>query len=242
MLETDSTELPKEIVENELSSLSNNIASCLSAISLKVGSDKKTVGCVEECVIAAEELQTLGGLVKTDIRAVSESVAAISGQIEQLESLFQNIDRLEEFIKQTHGFPLFLLFCLCKYHTCAGLRLPEFIEIAESEDDTPVEVSSKIECEIPLTGNSSKSKKIKRKIRRRKKYKVIKLSEGVYKSETKTSTFKVIPLSIPPPQPSFNFRAQLLQKRTENQRLTKTEQAGLQHKNKWFAATRPACR
>lgn len=66
----------------------------------QVGSDKKTVGCVEECVIAAEELQTLGGLVKTDIRVVSESVAAINGQIEQLEGLFRNIDRLEGFVKQ----------------------------------------------------------------------------------------------------------------------------------------------
>lgn len=66
----------------------------------QVGSDKETIGCVEECVIAAEELQTLGGLVRTDIRAVSDSVAAINEQIEQLESLFRNIDRLEEFVKQ----------------------------------------------------------------------------------------------------------------------------------------------
>ncbi|EJW76267.1 hypothetical protein WUBG_12824 [Wuchereria bancrofti] len=92
---------------------------------------------------------------------------------------------------------------------------------------------------MPVAGNTSKGKKV-RKIRRRKKYKVVKLNESTYKSETKTSTFKVVPLSMPPPQPSFNFRARLLQSRTKNQRLTKMEQAGLQHKNKWFAATRPA--
>ncbi|KAL3995162.1 hypothetical protein ACH3XW_24670 [Acanthocheilonema viteae] len=120
--------------------------------------------------------------------------------------------------------------------------LPDFVEVEESEDDAPKEVSSKVQCEVSLTGTTSKDKKVKKKIRRRKKYKVIKLSDGVYSLETKTSIFKVVPLSTPPPQPSFNFRAQLLQKRTKNQRLTKMEQAGLQHKNKWFAATRPARR
>lgn len=70
----------------------------------QIASDKETIGCVEECVIAAEELQTLGGLVKTDIRAVSDSVTAINEQIEQLESLFRNIDLLEEFVKQVSRF------------------------------------------------------------------------------------------------------------------------------------------
>ncbi|VIO94746.1 Uncharacterized protein BM_BM9488 [Brugia malayi] len=120
--------------------------------------------------------------------------------------------------------------------------LPDFIEVREeSEDDSPIEASSKVQCQMPVAGNTSKGKKV-RKMRRRKKYKVVKLNENVYKSETKTSTFKVVPLSMPPPQPSFNFRARLLQSRTKNQRLTKMEQAGLQHKNKWFAATRPARR
>lgn len=36
MLETSSAELPKEIVKDELTTLSNNITSCLSAVSLKV--------------------------------------------------------------------------------------------------------------------------------------------------------------------------------------------------------------
>ncbi|VDO60903.1 unnamed protein product [Onchocerca flexuosa] len=119
--------------------------------------------------------------------------------------------------------------------------LPDFIEIEkDSEDDSPMEISSKIQCEMPATENISnlKSKKVKKKTKRQKKYKVIKLNESIYKSETKTSTFKVIPLSVSPPQPSSNFRAQLLQKRTKNQRLKKMEQAGLKHKNKWFAATR----
>lgn len=62
--------------------------------------DKETVSCVEECVIASEELQTLGGLVRTDIKAVNDSVLAINGQIEQLELLFQKIDHLEKFVEQ----------------------------------------------------------------------------------------------------------------------------------------------
>ncbi|CAG9536544.1 unnamed protein product [Cercopithifilaria johnstoni] len=248
----------------------------------KVGSDKKTVGC--ECVIATEELQTLGGLVETDIRVVSESVAAINEQIEQLESLFRNIGRTKELIKQrlytlykaphlrrvytsttheaVHPFLIKLLVVFQKKElrqknfkkTRDGKKwkklnknrkerfgLPDFIEIEESEDDSPIEVSSKTQCKMPLMENTSKRKKVRKKVRQRK-YKVIKLNEGVYKSETKTSTFKVIPLSMPSPQPSLNFRAQLLQKRTKNQRLTKMEQAGLQHKNKWFAATRSARR
>uniref|UniRef100_A0A0R3S4S8 WASH_WAHD domain-containing protein n=1 Tax=Elaeophora elaphi TaxID=1147741 RepID=A0A0R3S4S8_9BILA len=275
MLEAGSAEPPKEIVENELSTLSNNITSCLSAISLKVGSDKETINCVEECVIAAEELQTLGGLVKTDIRAVSNSVAVINEQIEQLENLFRNIDRLEEFVKQSYNFRPFSLFCTytekgaikpfgkranesrktskkqeeMETRNGKGLTkiakkgLPDFIEVEESGDDGPMEISSKMQCEMPLIGKTlnSKGKKIKKKIKRRK-YKVIKLNESVYKSETKTSTFKVVPLSVPPLEPSCNFRAQLLQKRTKNQRLTKIEQNGLPHKNKWFAATRPARR
>ncbi|KAM3715737.1 Biogenesis of lysosome-related organelles complex 1 subunit [Dirofilaria immitis] len=100
MLETGSIEPPKEIVKNELSTLSNNITNCLSAVSLKVATDKETINCVEECVIAAEELQILGRLVRTDIKAVGDSVAAINEQIEQLERLFRNIDHLEEFVKQ----------------------------------------------------------------------------------------------------------------------------------------------
>uniref|UniRef100_A0A915Q6X0 Uncharacterized protein n=1 Tax=Setaria digitata TaxID=48799 RepID=A0A915Q6X0_9BILA len=230
MLEGDDTEPPKEIIKNELSTLSANITNCLSAVSFKIGSDKKTIDCVEECVIAAEELQTLGGLVKTDIKAVSDSVATISEQIEQLEGLFRNIDRLEEFVKQIN------------------FLVPEFIEIErDSEDDCPVEVSSKLQRELRETPGRKtapklKDKKLKRKAKRRKKYEVVKLNEGVYKSETKTSTFKVVPLSTAPLQPLSNFRSRLLQKRTKNQRLTKMEQAGLQHKNKWFAVTRPGRR
>uniref|UniRef100_A0AAF5PXH3 Uncharacterized protein n=1 Tax=Wuchereria bancrofti TaxID=6293 RepID=A0AAF5PXH3_WUCBA len=62
MLGADSAEPPKETITNELSTLSNNITNCLSAVSLKFGCNKETVSCVEECVIAAEELHTLGGL------------------------------------------------------------------------------------------------------------------------------------------------------------------------------------
>uniref|UniRef100_A0A8R1TJT7 Uncharacterized protein n=1 Tax=Onchocerca volvulus TaxID=6282 RepID=A0A8R1TJT7_ONCVO len=258
MLETDSIEPPKEIVKNDLSTLSNNIISCISAVSLKVGSDKETISCVEECVIATEELQTLGGLVRTDIKAVCDSVTAINEQIEQLESLFRNIDHLEGFVKQKKE-----QLTLLEYEKVSKKQeemetrnrkslvetakdekeLPDFIEIEkDSEDDSPMEISSKVQCKMPVTENISnlKSKKVKKKTKRQK-YKVIKLNECIYKSETKTSTFKVVPLSVSPPQPSFNFRAQLLQKRTKNQRLTKMEQAGLKHKNKWFAATRRGC-
>ncbi|EFO20886.1 hypothetical protein LOAG_07604 [Loa loa] len=243
MLEAGSAEPPKETVENELATLSNNITSCLSAVSLKVGCDKETISCVEECVIATEELQTLGGLVRTDIKAVNDSVVAINEQIGQIESLFENIDRLEEFVKQKKEQLILLENELTKAEKLQK-RLPDFIEIEEENDDSPIEVSSKIQREIPFAGNTSnlKDKKVRNKIRRRKKYKVVKLNESVYKSETKTSTFKVVPLLLPPPQPSLNFRARLLEKRTKNQRLTRAEQAGLQHKNKWFAATRPARR
>ncbi|EJW73596.1 hypothetical protein WUBG_15503, partial [Wuchereria bancrofti] len=35
--------------------------------------------------------------------------------------------------------------------------LPDFIEIREeSEDDGPVEVSSKVQCQMPVAGNTSK--------------------------------------------------------------------------------------
>uniref|UniRef100_A0A1I7W4C5 Biogenesis of lysosome-related organelles complex 1 subunit 8 n=1 Tax=Loa loa TaxID=7209 RepID=A0A1I7W4C5_LOALO len=268
MLEAGSAEPPKETVENELATLSNNITSCLSAVSLKVGCDKETISCVEECVIATEELQTLGGLVRTDIKAVNDSVVAINEQIGQIESLFENIDRLEEFVKQKKEQLILLENELTKAEKLQK-RLPDFIEIEEENDDSPIEVSSKIQREIPFAGNTSNlkekecgnqekgvlnnalvvrsyslslDKKVRNKIRRRKKYKVVKLNESVYKSETKTSTFKVVPLLLPPPQPSLNFRARLLEKRTKNQRLTRAEQAGLQHKNKWFAATRPARR
>ncbi|VDK79806.1 unnamed protein product [Onchocerca ochengi] len=244
MLETDSIEPPKEIVKNDLSTLSNNIISCLSAVSLKVGSDKETISCVEECVIATEELQTLGGLVRTDIKAVCDSVTAINEQIEQLESLFRNIDHLEGFVKQKKEQLTLLEYEKSLVETAKDEKeLPDFIEIEkDSEDDSPMEISSKVQCKMPVTENISnlKSKKVKKKTKRQK-YKVIKLNESIYKSETKTSTFKVVPLSVSPPQPSFNFRAQLLQKRTKNQRLTKMEQAGLKHKNKWFAATRRGC-
>ncbi|MCP9262085.1 hypothetical protein DINM_005381 [Dirofilaria immitis] len=196
MLETGSIEPPKEIVKNELSTLSNNITNCLSAVSLKVATDKETINCVEECVIAAEELQILGRLVRTDIKAVGDSVAAINEQIEQLERLFRNIDHLEEFVKQFKN-----------------IGLSDFIDIEgnNSEDDSPVEASSKMKCDMSVAGNISNLKSKKMKTKSRRKYKVVKLNESVYKSETKTSTFKVVPLSVMP-QPSLNFRAQLLQK------------------------------
>ncbi|KAM3715738.1 Virion host shutoff protein [Dirofilaria immitis] len=138
---------------------------------------------------------------------------------------------------------LYVLFVLLRFPEINFLGLSDFIDIEgnNSEDDSPVEASSKMKCDMSVAGNISNLKSKKMKTKSRRKYKVVKLNESVYKSETKTSTFKVVPLSVMP-QPSLNFRAQLLQKRTGNQRLTKMEQAGLRHKNKWFAATRPGCR
>ncbi|KHN71053.1 hypothetical protein Tcan_02558 [Toxocara canis] len=97
---SESEEPPKEFAEKELEALSNNIANCLSAISLKLCADGGTVSCVEECLVATEELNTLGELVRSEINVAGDAITRIDAQLQQLSSLFRNIDQLAEYIVQ----------------------------------------------------------------------------------------------------------------------------------------------
>ncbi|VDK23329.1 unnamed protein product [Anisakis simplex] len=61
-------------------------------------SDEASTSCVEECVVATEELRTLGEIVRSEIGVASETLTRIDDQLTQLSSLFRNIDQLAEFI------------------------------------------------------------------------------------------------------------------------------------------------
>ncbi|VDM98089.1 unnamed protein product [Thelazia callipaeda] len=222
MVAAGNSGVPQNIVKSELSTLSNNITNCLLAVSLKVGSDKETLDCAEECVIAAEELKTLGELVKADIKAVADSLTTIKEQVDQLEKCFQTVDRLERFVKE-------VLLGITRHNDgyLVLLTAPDFVE-GDSEDDLPVETSSKVRINV---GTVPTTKKLKgRKNRRR--HRVVKVNALIVLS--RSSTFKVVPLSVSPPPPAINFRANLLKERTKSQRVSKTEYGGLQHKKKWF--------
>uniref|UniRef100_A0A0M3HN05 Uncharacterized protein n=1 Tax=Ascaris lumbricoides TaxID=6252 RepID=A0A0M3HN05_ASCLU len=214
MQRSGSEEPPAEFVKNELSAFSNNIANCISAISLKLCADEGTVSCVEECLVATEELHTLGELVRSEINVAGETLSRIDAQLQQLSSLFHNIDQLADYVAQvTEEMPE---------------EEPEFLEEdVKSDDEAPEELSTK-QLDPDLHSNSptafeqveqrrEERKKLKRKKKRRK---VTKIDENEFIVNTGDASFRVIPLEkFKQPKPEVNFREQLLLKRTQCNRI-----------------------
>ncbi|KHN80656.1 hypothetical protein Tcan_01060, partial [Toxocara canis] len=74
-------------------------------------------------------------------------------------------------------------------------------------------------------------KKLRKK---KKKRKVIRTGPSEFIVNTGISSFKVVPLDkFKQPKPELNFREQLLIKRTQFNRMRRSENAGSTHKAKW---------
>uniref|UniRef100_A0A915AA35 Uncharacterized protein n=1 Tax=Parascaris univalens TaxID=6257 RepID=A0A915AA35_PARUN len=120
---------------------------------------------------------------------------------------------------------------------------PEFLEEdVQSDDEAPEELSTK-ERDPDLHSNSPSAfekveqrREERKKLRKRKKRrKITKIGENEFIVNAGDASFKVIPLEkFKQPKPEVSFREQLLLKRTQCNRIRKSENAGLMHKAKWL--------
>lgn len=56
--------------------------------------------------MATEELHTLGELVRSEINVAGETLSRIDAQLQQLSSLFHNIDQLADYVAQVCFLPV----------------------------------------------------------------------------------------------------------------------------------------